>query len=63
MAKIEKLENTLNLQWKSKEGRDAAKDNGNNKFLLGGSDLILFQEVSIDGSFTKMANGYPKFSN
>jgi len=45
------------------KGRDVAKDNGNNKFLLGGSDLILFQEVSIDGSFTKMANGYPKFSN
>jgi hypothetical protein len=46
------------------KGKQHAMENGSkNRFSLGGSELILFENVMVDGSFTKMLSGFPKYSN
>jgi len=45
------------------KGNKIAKQNGNNKlYSLGGSDLILFDNIQADESWTSMPVGYPKYS-
>jgi len=46
------------------KGKDAAKKTNNNKkySLGGGSNLILFDSVLIDGNWTTLDKGYPKYS-
>ena len=45
------------------KGKEIAKENGNNKkYSLGGSELILFENVEVDGKWNTLATGFPKYS-
>jgi hypothetical protein len=47
------------------KGKESAKQkSGNNRiYSIGGSDLILFQNIQVDGNWTKMPSEYPKYFN
>lgn len=45
------------------KGNNTAISENNKTFSLGGSELVLFQDIQIDGKWSSMPQGFPKYNN